>query len=51
MPINLEKHEITIILKALNELPYKDVAALIRKIVNQMAEHEENKALHSGVIK
>lgn len=40
MSINLEKHEITIILKALNELPYKEVAALIRKIVNQTAEQQ-----------
>ena len=38
MIINLEKHEITIILKALNELPHKEVVALIRKIVNQVAE-------------
>lgn len=43
MTINLEKHEITIILNTLNELPYKEVAALIRKIVNQVAEQETNK--------
>lgn len=38
MNINLEEHEITIILDALSDRPYKDVASIIRRIVNQMAE-------------
>ena len=40
MKLDLENREITIILKALDELPHKESAALIRKIVNQMAEQE-----------
>lgn len=40
MVINLEEHEITTILDALSEKPYKDVAAIIRRIVNQMAEEQ-----------
>lgn len=35
MTLKLEPHEVTIILKALRELPYYRVAALIRKIVGQ----------------
>lgn len=42
MPINLEKHEIAIILDALSTRPYMEVAALIRKIVNQTATNEED---------
>ena len=38
--IELEQREITIILKALSELPYKESVALIRKIVNQTAKEE-----------
>lgn len=38
--IELEQREITIILKALEEQPYNRVAAIIRKIVNQMAEQK-----------
>ena len=38
MKLDLESREITIILKALSETPYKDSAALIRKIVEQTAE-------------
>lgn len=38
MDIKLEKREVTIILEALDEKPYKDVAALIRKIVEQTSE-------------
>lgn len=37
MKLDLENREITIILKALNELPHKESVALIRKIVNQTA--------------
>lgn len=40
MPINLEKHEIAIILDALSERPHKEVAALIHKIVHQIAEEQ-----------
>lgn len=40
MKLELEKREITIILNALNELPYKESAALIRKIVNQTAQQQ-----------
>ena len=40
MVLNLEKREIAIILKALDELPHKESVALIRKIVNQMAKEE-----------
>lgn len=43
MPINLEEHEIAIILDALSTRPYMEVAALIRKIVVQTAEQETNK--------
>jgi hypothetical protein len=43
MKLDIESREITIILKALNELPYKESAALIRKIVNQTAEQEIDK--------
>jgi hypothetical protein len=42
MKLGLEPREITIILKALNELPYEESAALIRKIVNQMTEQKED---------
>lgn len=35
--IELEQREITIILKALSELPYMEAAAIIRKIVEQEA--------------
>lgn len=35
MKIDLEAREITVILKALAEHPYKDVAAIIRHIVDQ----------------
>lgn len=38
MEIKLEKREIQIILKGLAELPYKESAALIRKIVEQTAK-------------
>jgi hypothetical protein len=41
MNLNLEPHEITIILKALAELLYKESAVLIRKIVEQSATNEE----------
>lgn len=37
MKLDLENREITIILKALNELPHKEVVALIRKIVEQIS--------------
>lgn len=40
MPINLEKHEIAIILDALSERPHKEVVAIINKIVHQMAEEQ-----------
>lgn len=40
MKLDLENREITIILKALDELPHKESVALIRKIVNQTAEQE-----------
>ena len=40
MKLNLEQHEITIILNALSERPYMEVAALIRKIVAQSAAKE-----------
>lgn len=38
MKLDLENREITIILKALDERPHKEVTALIRKIVEQTAE-------------
>ena len=38
--LNLEQHEITIILDALSTRPYMEVAALIRKIVEQSASPE-----------
>lgn len=41
MKLNLEQHEITIILDALSNRSYMEVAALIRKIVEQTAEKEE----------
>lgn len=37
MNINLEQREIRIILDALSDCPYREVAALIRKIVEQCA--------------
>ena len=40
MDIKLEKREVTIILEALAEKPYKDVAALIRKIVEQASTNQ-----------
>ena len=42
MKLNLEQHEITIILNALSERPYMEVAALIRKIVTQASEGNGN---------
>ena len=41
MSINLEKHEITIILNALSARPYMEVAALIRKIIDQTVNEKE----------
>lgn len=38
MPINLSEHEISIILDALADRPYMEVAALIRKIVEQASK-------------
>lgn len=38
MPINLEQREISIILDALSTRPYMEVAALIRKIVEQTSK-------------
>lgn len=35
MKLEVESHEVTIILKALAERPYNEVASLIRKIVDQ----------------
>lgn len=40
MKLDLEPREITIILKALADRPYKETAALIRKIVNQTTSGE-----------
>lgn len=40
MPINLSEREISIILDALSTRPYMEVAALIRKIVEQTAKTE-----------
>ncbi len=40
MIINLEEHEITTILDALSERPHKEVAAIIHKIVHQMAAEQ-----------
>ena len=42
MKLDLENREITIILDALSTRPYMEVVALIRKIVNQVAEQETN---------
>ena len=41
MKIDITNHEITIILKALSTKPYMEVAALIRKIVEQTSKKEE----------
>ncbi len=41
MNINLEQREISIILDALADRPYMEVAALIRKIVEQTAREGE----------
>lgn len=41
MVLNLENHEVTTILNALKEQPYMEVAALIRKIVEQTASAKE----------
>lgn len=41
MPINLEQREVSIILDALSTRPYMEVAALIRKIVEQTAREGE----------
>lgn len=41
MTLHITNHEITIILQALSSQPYMDVAALIRKIVEQTAKKEE----------
>ena len=38
MSINLSEHEISIILDALSKRPYMEVAALIRKIVEQTSK-------------
>lgn len=43
MNIKLEKREIQIILRGLAELPYKESAALIRKIVDMEADDELKK--------
>lgn len=40
--LNLEQREITIILDALSNRPYMEVAALIRKIVTQASEGNGN---------
>lgn len=40
MPINLTEHEVSIILSALSKRPYMEVAALIRKIVEQTTTEE-----------
>lgn len=40
MKLELEKHEVTIILKALSTQPYSEVASLIRKIVDQTSRQE-----------
>jgi hypothetical protein len=40
MSINLEPREISIILDALSNRPYMEVAALIRKIVEQMSNQK-----------
>lgn len=44
MKLNLEPHEVTIILRALDKLPRCEVNALIRKIVEQDAEQKLNEA-------
>lgn len=48
MNLYLEEHEITTILSALDERPHKEVAALIHKIVHQMANEKNRQELHSG---
>lgn len=40
MKLELEQHEISIILKALSKLPYEESAALIHKIINQDANQK-----------
>ena len=40
MPINLTEREVSIILSALPTRPYMEVAALIRKIVEQTTTEE-----------
>jgi hypothetical protein len=40
MKLELEDHEIAIILKALAELPHKEAAALIKKIVHEDARQK-----------
>lgn len=40
MPINLTEREVSIILDALSTRPYMEVAALIRKIVEQTTTEE-----------
>lgn len=40
MKLDVEKREVTIILKALSERPYNEVASLIRKIVDQTSREE-----------
>ena len=40
MNINLSEHEVSIILSALSKRPYMEVAALIRKIVEQTTTEE-----------
>lgn len=40
MKLELEEREITTILSALDERPHKEVAAIIHKIVHQMAEEQ-----------
>lgn len=48
MPVTIElyPHEVTTILQALAELPYKESAALIRRIVAQTSTKEEDE--HHG---
>lgn len=41
MPINLTEHEVAIVLSALSKRPYMEVAALIRKIVEQTATNQD----------
>lgn len=40
MKLDVEKREVTIILKALADRPYSEVASLIRKIVDQTSRQE-----------